>query len=233
MSQQWQQLSDKYAGISKREQILIMITGIVVIVMMFYSLSIDNNFTNGTKLTQQTRALTASTKMLQPTVVELEQALKLDPNDALKQQIMRYESELGKIDGELLTLTSDLINPVQMRKALVSLLALERGVSLVSFELIGVEPVLQPNEQQVGSEQQTVSTKAEDQQTAPLSLYKHGIRVKLSGSYFQLRNYLQQLEAMSWKFFWQGFDYKVAEYPKSELVIEIYSLSTKQEFIGV
>jgi len=38
---------------------------------------------------------------------------------------------------------------------------------------------------------------------------------------------------LSWKFFWQEFNYQLKEYPVSELEIEMYSLSTKREFIGV
>ena len=64
-------------------------------------------------------------------------------------------------------------------------------------------------------------------------LYRHAIKIKLSGSYFQLRDYLIQLESLSWKFFWQEFNYQLKEYPVSELEIEMYSLSTKREFIGV
>jgi len=48
-----------------------------------------------------------------------------------------------------------------------------------------------------------------------------------------LQNYLSQLEKLSWKFFWQDFNFKLTEYPKSELEIEMYSLGTKKEFVGV
>jgi len=66
-----------------------------------------------------------------------------------------------------------------------------------------------------------------------LNLYRHGIKIKLSGKYFQLRNYLLQLEQLTWKFFWQGFQFEVKEYPQSEVEITIYSLGLNKEFIGV
>jgi len=66
-----------------------------------------------------------------------------------------------------------------------------------------------------------------------IGLYRHRITLKLSGSFFQLRDYLNQLEQLPWKFFWEKFDYKLIKYPKGELQIEIYSLSLKKEFIGV
>jgi MSHA biogenesis protein MshJ len=34
-----------------------------------------------------------------------------------------------------------------------------------------------------------------------LNFYKHVMKIKLSGQYFQLRNYLAQLEQLNWTFF--------------------------------
>ncbi len=59
------------------------------------------------------------------------------------------------------------------------------------------------------------------------------MKIKLTGKYFQLRNYLQQLEQLSWKFFWQDFQFEVKEYPRSEVEITIYSLGLRRECIGV
>ena len=161
-----------------------------------------------------------------------EQALRSDPNAAIRQQVLTYENKLTKVDTELLTLTSELIDPIQMRHALLELLKVKKGVSLLSFQLVGAESVVTSTVNQDAD--RTKSNEADLTDNAPsLSLYRHGIKLKLKGNYFQLRDYLTQLEEMSWTFFWQKFDYKLQEYPISELEIEMYSLSTKKEFIGV
>ena len=90
-----------------------------------------------------------------------------------------------------------------------------KTVEIAEVEKINIEPVI---------------TQAQPEQ---LRLYRHGIKIKLQGQYFQLKDYLMQLENLSWKFFWQEFDYQLKAYPVSQLEIEIYSLSTAQEFIGV
>ena len=117
-----------------------------------------------------------------------------------------------------------------MREALLKLLKLEPGVSLLSFDLIGAKPLLDLPAQ---SQNSTTSSHAPTGEQLGLNLYKHGIKIKLSGKYFQLRNYLQQLEQLSWKFFWQDFLFEVKEYPRSEVEITIYSLGLNKEFIGV
>lgn len=242
MNKQWLELSAKFDSITVREQVLILLTGLVAIVMIIFTLSLDKNLANIANYNKNNRTLAAETKTLSLSINEFEMALKQDPNEEIKAQIARYESELQKIDGELLKLTSDLIDPIQMRSALLNLLQLQRGVSLLSFELIGAKPVIanqtdetseQASTKQASSNKQDSEVQSEQNVADPLNLYRHGIRIKLSGSYFNLRDYLQKLEAISWKFFWHGFTYNVQEYPNSELVIEMYSLSTKREFIGV
>ena len=122
-----------------------------------------------------------------------------------------------------------------MRYALIKLLKLQKGVKLLSFEVLPASPVTKTN---LGNnhdlaQQDTVTASANQAQEKQLRLYRHAIKIKLQGQYFQLKDYLTQLESLSWKFFWQEFDYKLKAYPVSELEVEIYSLSTAQEFIGV
>jgi len=225
---QWQAYADKFLTITVREQYLILFSGIVVIGFIFFNLLIESQIVKSRQLKKDIIQLSADNNSKNTNIVLFEQALLTDPNAALRQQILTYESKLSQIDTELLTLTSELIDPIQMRHALLELLDVQKGVSLLSFELIGAKPVV------TSSIEKVTEKKEETQDTASsLSLYRHGIKLKLKGNYFQLRNYLTQLEEMSWTFFWKNFDYELQEYPMSELEIEMYSLSTKREFIGV
>ncbi len=173
---------------------------------------------------------------------EMQAALQRDPNEDANNKIAQYEAKLAKIDEKLLSLTSDLISPVQMRYALLDLLKLEKNVSLLSFELLGAEPLLSNIQSQedlaaLSPESSTeISTEPTLDNKLPVggvNLYRHGFKIKLSGSYFDLQSYLSRLEQLSWKFFWQDFNFKVIEYPNSELEIQMYSLGTKKEFVGV
>lgn len=246
--QQWQELSEKFLSLSPREQLLILLTGTVLIVFTFFTLAIDKNLVSVRNLHQQKKQLTLSNKGVNQSVSDLQQALKRDPNIALKQQLEQYEQALLAADQQLLTLTSDLIDPVQMRYALIDLLAMQPEIKLLSFELIPpreiisapstgelatAEAVAQVSTTMAGSKQEnSVETENGDELKA-MTLYRHGIKLKLQGRYFQLRDYLAQMEKLSWRFFWQEFDNRLLEYPNSELEIEIYSLSTKRAFLGV
>ena len=229
MKQQWQEYSDKFQQLTSREQSLLLLTGLVAIFFITTYLYIDDKAAKIVTFDKQSRVMTSGNKTLSYTIEQYQQALKQNPDKDTNNQIAQLEAKLAKIDDQLVRLTTDLISPSEMRKALLRLLKLEPGVSLLSFELIGAKPLL---DLPTNASNTSVSQGAKNEYLG-LNLYKHGIKITLSGKYFQLRNYLQQLEQLSWKFFWQDFKFEVKEYPQSEVEITIYSLGLNKEFIGV
>ncbi len=229
MNEQWQEYSEKYLQLSIREQYLILLTGLVILFFIIFHLFVDPTLVANRQAANKIERLTKSNHSIKNSVLELEAALKNNPNDEARKKIAQFETKLAKVDAKLLTLTSDLISPIQMRHALLDLLKLEKGVSLLSFELLGAQPLLENPANSTADG----NVKSHDTNNSQLNLYRHGINIKLSGSYFELQHYLQQLELLPWKFFWQDFNFKSIAYPKSELNIIIYSLSTKKEFVGV
>lgn len=225
----WQDYSAKFLTISSREQYLVLLTGLIAITFIFFNLFIDEKGMKIDSLTKQIKQTNDSVQSSQTTINILQQSLAKDPNVAIQKQIAQYEEKLASVDSELLLLTSDLINPIQMRYALIDLLKTQPSVSLLSFEVMAAQPMTAANQSTDNNEEGEVKQAGEHS----LTLYKHGIKLKLKGSYFKLRDYLSQLEKMQWTFFWQEFDYHLIEYPNSELTIEMYSLSTQKEFIGV
>lgn len=261
MKQQWLNMSDKFLQLTSREQFLLLITGLVAIFFLISYLFIDDKSAKVIAFEKQSKVMVSGNKTLNFSITEYQSALEQDPNLDTINKIAQLEAKLAKIDSKLVHLTTELISPSEMREALLKLLNLEPGVSLLSFELIGAQPLLalsqQPssvitgeanagraNTDKVSTDNanntnntNNTSTDTEnilvtDNQLG-LNLYKHGIKIKLSGNYFQLRNYLQRLEQLSWKFFWQDFQFEVKEYPSSEVDITIYSLGLNKEFIGV
>jgi MSHA biogenesis protein MshJ len=232
MNKQWKEYCDKYLVLTPREQYMVLFTGLIAIIFIIHTFYVDDNASKIDKLDKQVMQITNENRRVKASISVLEGGLSKDPNSELNKQISQYKERLKKVDVNLLQLTSDLISPIQMRHALMQLLKTQKGVSLQSFQVIAAEPITFPKSTPAvkdnGNKKTDVDTNHEE-----VVLYRHAIKIKLSGSYFQLRDYLTQLEALSWKFFWQEFNYQLKEYPVSELEIEMYSLSTKREFIGV
>lgn len=232
MIQQWQKSSEDFLNLTIREQYLILLTGLVAVFFIIFYLFIDDKIVSNNNATKKIAQLSSSNQLLDISVLELQAALQQDPNEDSRNKLTQYEAKLAKIDTQLLTLTSDLMSPIQMRYALLDLLKLEKGVSLLSFELLGAKPLLPDSTPNTTSTTSEASTNS-NENPASVNLYRHGIKITLSGRYFELRDYLTQLEKLPWKFFWQDFNFKLKDYPNSEVEIEMYSLGTKKEFVGV
>ena len=231
MKQQWQIYNEKYSQLSTREQMLIALTGLIAVIFGLYFYIAEPAYSELANVTQQNHYLANEINTINKTNAELQQALKKHPNEQLVLQIEQKKQTLAKIDKALLTLTSKLVDPVQMRLALEQLLRMQKGVKLKSFEVQNALPII--TAQTTSKKEQTLNKETTKQPLVDNNLYRHTIKLTLTGSYFQLRDYLAQLETLPWKFFWEKFNYKLIKYPQSELTIEIYSLSLKQEFIGV
>jgi MSHA biogenesis protein MshJ len=214
MSQQWQESSEKFLKLTIREQYLILFTGLVAVLFIIFYLFIDDKIASNTNASKKIVRLNTSNQSVKISVLELQAALQRDPNEETRKKITQYEAKLAKTDSKLLTLTSDLISPSQMRYALLDLLKLKNSVSLLSFELLGAEPLLskvEPKSDTNTAINPSVTMAQSDKGSTGINLYRHGIRIKLSGGYFDLRDYLTQLEKLPWKFFWQDFNFKLTE----------------------
>lgn len=230
----YKELNQKFLDITPREQYLIIFSGLAVIAFLMFNLFIDKSLVEIQRHQTVIQDNRSSIESNRQSISLYEDALRKDPNEKVNAEIETLEKSLAAVDKELLALTSELIDPVQMRFALLELLDLAPGVSLVSFQVMPAQPLLtlaraKENNAEVAAVEQGISTDT----TSTDGLYRHRIKIKLSGRYFHLRDYLKALETMSWTFFWQDFDYQLKEYPISELEVTLYSLSTKQEFIGV
>ncbi len=230
MKKNWQNYSDKFSQLTTREKYLVLLSGLVAIVLIGSYLFIDEKSSKIATFDKQSRVMKTGNQSLDYTINEFQSALTEDPNEETVKEIAKLQGKLAGIDKKLVHLTTELISPSEMRQALLRLLRLEPGVSLLSFELIGAKPLLDLRSTQANSDLNNNLPSAEQ---LGLNLYKHGIKIKLTGKYFELRNYLKQLEQLSWKFFWQDFEFAVKEYPQGEVEIIIYSLGLNKEFIGV
>ena len=131
----WQEYSEKFLAITPREQYLIILTGLIGIIFISFSFFIEPTLEKNKKLKEQSTSLKSENKSIQSSIQIFEEALADDPNELMKKQIRAYEKKLKQVDDRLLLLTSELIEPIQMRYALLELLKTQKGVSLVSFEV--------------------------------------------------------------------------------------------------
>lgn len=208
---QWQAWADKLAALSQRERVLIMLTGVVLVGSIATYGWLDAAVV---RLEQDRLALSSAQRDLE--IMDLENQgkqarLARDPDQNVRTQLVGVDEEIGKLDAALKAQTVDLIQAHEMPEVLEALLSRSANLHMVALTSLAPEPLM-AGEQRI-------------------NLFKHGIRLKLEGGYFDVYQYLKALEALPRHFYWKQFDYQVQEHPRAVVEMEIYTLSTSKEFI--
>lgn len=182
----------------------------------------------------ETRRLEARTAL-----AELQARAAVDPDQALRQALRAAQAlrdhQLESLDRE----TAALIDPQRMQQVLQDLLQQRPGLRLLALESFSA-PLELPKPPAADGQPAAASATADSAPPAPPVLYRHGMRLTLEGSYFELRDYLQGIEAQSLaaggrRLFWERLDYQVGEAGpgQAKITLELYTLSREAGWVGV
>ncbi|WP_432463820.1 hypothetical protein [Agarivorans sp. QJM3NY_33] len=216
MTERWQQWQQRFASLSLRERALILISGFVVLSFPAYYFWLEPMSLQQAKAKTAFIRLSAELKENQIQIDYSQRKLAEDPNAELQRQVAQLRAQSGQIDRQLAIQQAGLIPVGKMAEVLEQLLQHSEGLQLLSLDSIAPEPVLTREEEGDNS----------------LNFYRHGIRLKLTGGYFPLLKYLQKVEALPQRFLWQLIEYQVDAYPRANITIDIYTLSSHKDFIS-
>ena len=214
MTPQWKSLASKFDLLSQRERIMITIAALAIVGMVAFMIleavwNTNNRLQNRLTSTTQENAITVQQVDL------LQQRLQLDPNADYNQRLSLINEQMQLVDAELNAQMVDMVPADYMPTVLANLLRNVTGIKLVSFNSVAPIALLQ-----VGDEEK-------------MNLYSHGIKLVMEGDYFSVLNFVKAVESMPDKLYWQHLDYKVEQYPKAVVELELYTLSITKDFISV
>ncbi|KGY11126.1 MSHA biogenesis protein MshJ [Vibrio tubiashii] len=215
MEQYWQQWCDKFVQLSAREKWLITLCGFVAIALGLFTFLVEPTLEQNKATTQRIAASKLNAQRLEADILLMTAKLRKDPDQELNQEYKQLMAESQELSTQLAAIVENLIAPSQMAQLLEQVLAESKGLHLVSLASMPAEPI-------VTNEAQSSST----------GYYIHPVRLELTGQYFAIVNYLETLENLPVKYYWRSFHYSVEEYPSARLVLEVYTLGSRQEFIG-
>jgi MSHA biogenesis protein MshJ len=150
---------------------------------------------------------------------DIRKSYSTDPNAFATARERELRTATQSADARLNDLYGELISPRQMSQVLTTLLQRETMLNLVSLENRPSEALLQAST--------TAGT------SAPMQVFKHGLRLVFEGDFIETVNYLRGLERLEGNFFWENLDFQMVEYPRARISLDIYTLSTEQGWIGV
>jgi MSHA biogenesis protein MshJ len=201
---------DRIDALELRERVLLLAATVAILF-----LSVDSVGLQPTLKAQQ---------LTEERISELEMKL-----GALRQQAMllsyttdedtlaaRYQSrdtlaaELAALDARLGDQLGALVEPAQAADLLEQVLTRHRGLKITSLRA-SAEPL------------EAVAGNAD--QAGKLGRYQ--LDLVLEGGYLDLMRYLEALESMRWKFFWQMVDFRVNDYPRAVSRLQLYTLGAQ------
>lgn len=173
------------------------------------------------RLQEQISTLNTTLAELDHQAEALQARAQEDPDRENRARKQRLQAELNRIDKNLKSLTVDLIPPKEMAEVLRGILTRQEGMKLVRLE--NLPPV------ELLSNADNASTEDGEKR---VSLYRHPVRIVVSGTYMQALSYLKKLEKLPRKLFWEGLEIVVEEHPRSRISLTVYTLSHKRGWIG-
>lgn len=223
LARQWNQLNRKYAALSRRERLLVALALVLGPLLVGNTLFVDPQW-NRSKAMQNGIA-TQSTMLatMQMEAASLQQQLNVDPDAGKKAELTTLVAQREQLDEQLRQVGAALVRPEDMNELLAGLLVRHSGLRLISLKTQAPQSVLREKEAVKEADGKSVERS--------FDLYRHGVEIRLEGSYGQLQAYLVQLEKLPQRLLWGQLSYRVIDFPRSEMTLTVYTLSPDKTWL--
>lgn len=237
MKQRIEALKQRFEAYSLRERALISLALIVVIYLLWDMLLMNQEGVAQRKIVGQMYSINQQMEALNTQIDLLTASLTGGEAAQMKARVGELQGLLQDIAQQEQDLTVQFIRPEQMAGVLREILAKNNQLVLIRLSNLGVEPLFaedSPSREAAATSVPSAAPGTAAQQATPRAeIYRHGMEVVFEGDFGSTVQYLQALENMPWRFYWDNVEYQVLQYPKARVVIRLHTLSLDKEWIGV
>jgi MSHA biogenesis protein MshJ len=230
LKMRWQGWESRFAALQNREKYLIAAALAVAILFGGHTVWVEPGQQQADRLKKTLEQQQTEQAQLQAQVAALA-VQNSDPDSANRSALQQLRNELVAMEREIRAFDGTLVAPKQAPALLQTLLARHRGLSLVSLTTLPPQPLIELPAAKAAKD----GAKAVDEVPSMPdgNIYKHGIEIKLAGSYADLVAYVAELQASPQKMIWGGMKLTVKQHPVSELTLTIYTLSLDSTWLVV
>ena len=204
-------------AMSLRERVLIFAAAVLMVVFIANSALLDPILRRQKINSQLNQQQQDEISAMQAQVQAYAQARMSEGAKAKRQRLEKRRLELAELDRELSGKQGELVPPERMSQTLAEILKRNPDVVLVSLRS------LPP----------TSLTQVPTAGSAGVALYRHGIEVTVSGTYFKMLGYLGELERNRARVFWGDLDLQAGPYPAVTLRVTLYTLSQDKTWLVI
>jgi MSHA biogenesis protein MshJ len=215
-------LQSRWQALAPREQWLACGTGVVLVGLLYVQLLVGPlTLRLGNQESAYSRVEIRS-KQNTDALAKLAAALAVDPNLPYRNALLLAAASNAQLLEQIDNHTRELVSPKQMGAVLSDLLHAQPGLQLVSLENFSEAVQLPPLDTSLAAP------------AIEVSLYRHGVRLKLEGNYFDLLQYLKTIQSTAWKLNWESLHYHVGDAGpgRAQISLQLYTLSRHAGWLG-
>ncbi|MCP5019291.1 MAG: hypothetical protein GY938_29000 [Ketobacter sp.] len=213
----YQELEEKAHKLSVRERAILLGAIAVLLLGVFDQILLRPWLHEREQIDKDKTALLNSMEASNRRIDELQAAINDNPNIVLKKSISNLNDMHNELDKQIGNITDGMISPQDMPFVLGEMLSERYGLKVQSVKSRAAQRLMVADEHKVNA----------------AAIYRHDLEIKMRGTFFQMRDYLSAVEALPSKLLWDNLEYVVDEYPKGSLVLQVHTLSSKEELLRV
>jgi MSHA biogenesis protein MshJ len=227
LRQRWQSTAERIDAMSLRERVIVFVCVTVLMLAAlygFFSLPVRNEQVAVSTAVAQKQV---DTRLLQAEVQKILGHMQDDPDSTKRVRLEELRARLANLDARLNEKQREMVAPERVTSLLEEILRRDRRLELVDLRSVPAVPLF---EEPDASESKPGEEKHAEER---LQVYRHGVELTVRGSYFDLLNYLSDLEALPHRMYWREVDITVDEYPVITMKLSVYTLSLQRTWVVV
>lgn len=222
----------KFDALSLRERMMVALAAVVLTFFLVDTLLIGNWSRQNAGLKASLAEQQAETERVDAQLKELQSRIAGHPDAQARARIREIEQKIAAIDAGLQAVSRQLVPPERMTILLEDLLKGNRRLRLVKMTTLPAEALLGRSRaapEQGGAEQAAGKATQDGAQ----DIYRHGVELTLRGSYFDMLDYLTQIESLPWQMYWGRLKLDAREYHRPVLTLTLYTLSLDKVWLAI
>jgi MSHA biogenesis protein MshJ len=204
MKRYWAMLAARIDEMSLRQRAMLFATVSLVVIALTHALLLEPVLARQKRLIDQVNRDQSQLAAVRAQIEGLVKEREAGGKDPAQAAVRELEQKLAAAEKTLAQRRQAFVAPTRLPALLKDLLAPGQAVRMESLRLVP-------------------GTEAE----GATGFYRHGVELVLKGSYFDLLQYLVQLEKLPARLLWGRTELQVEKYPEVRLTIDVRTLSTE------
>lgn len=205
MKQFWQPMAARIDEMPLRQRAMLFATVSLAFVVLAYVLMIEPVLVRQKRLIDQANRNQSQLNSVRAQIEGVLKGQEKDGRDPEQIALQELELKVAEAEKRLALRKQTYVAPTRLPVLLNDLLGPGRPLRLEALRTLPTVPV-----------------------DLARTLYRHGVEVTLTGSYFELTQYLADLERLPGRVLWGPLELEAEQYPEVRLSLQIHTLSPQR-----